>query len=53
MTRCNPDNGTGFKTCVYDIHKIPPKNYLSKHFCSVAAKGIKQKDCKYYNKGGN
>ena len=28
--KCNPDNGTGFKVCVYDIHKIPPKNYLSK-----------------------
>ena len=46
--KCKPDNGGGFKKCVYDMYRTPPKNYLSEHFCSVAARGIKQKDCEYY-----
>ena len=50
LNRCKPDNGSGFRKCVYDIHTVPPKNYLAKDFCSVAAKGIHKENCKYHNK---
>ena len=50
MNKCVPENGGGFKKCVYDIYKTPPKDYLSEHYCSVAASGVAKKDCKYYKK---